>query len=74
MTRIFRCHQKKHGYSTTIYIDMENEKEILLSGGVEDQTGGTIDIPESPGKISGDIFRDSDADKLADSLFYVAVL
>lgn len=58
------------GYSTTIYIDMGSEKEILLSGGVEDQTGGTIDIPESPGKISGDILRDSDTDKLVDNLWF----
>lgn len=54
-------------YSTTIYIN-GSEKETLLSNSVEDQTGGTIDVSGNIGKISGDIFRDSDADKLTDNL------
>ena len=56
-------------YSTTIYIN-ESEKEILLSNGVDNQTGGTIDISGNIGKISGDILRDSDADKLTDNLWF----
>ena len=49
-------------YSTTIYIN-GSEKETLLSNGVDDQTGETIEI-------SGDILRDSDADKLTDNLWF----
>ena len=56
-------------YSTTIYIN-GSEKEILLSNGVDDQTGGTIDVSGNIGKISGDILRDSDADKLTDNLWF----
>jgi len=56
-------------YSTTIYIN-GSEKEILLSNSVDDQTGGTIDVSGNIGKISGDILRDSDADKLTDNLWF----
>lgn len=49
-------------YSTTIYVDGE-EDSILLSHTVADQTGGTIDV-------SGNVLRDSDADKLADNLWF----
>ena len=55
-------------YSTTIYIN-GSEKEILLSNGVDDQTGGTIDVSGNIGKISGDILGDSD-DKLTDNLWF----
>ena len=55
-------------YSTTIYIN-GSEKEILLSNGVDDQTGGTIDVSGKIGKISGDILGDSD-DKLTDNLWF----
>ena len=47
-------------YSTTIYVD----------GEVADQTGGTIDVSGNIGKISGDVLRDGDADKLADNLWF----
>ena len=56
-------------YSTTIYIN-GSEKEILLSNGVDNQTGGTIDVSGNIGKISGYILRDSDADKLTDNLWF----
>ena len=56
-------------YSTTIYIN-GSEKEILLSNGVDDQTGETIDVSGNVGQISGDILRDSDADKLTDNLWF----
>ena len=56
-------------YSTTIYIN-GSEKEILFSNSVDDQTGGTIDVSGNIGKISGDILRDSDADKLTDNLWF----
>lgn len=56
-------------YSTTIYIN-GSEKEILLSNGVDDQAGGTIDVSGNIGKISGDIFKNRDADKLADNLWF----
>ena len=56
-------------YSTTIYIN-GSEKEILISNGADDQTGGTIDVSGNIGKISGDILRDSDADKLTDNLWF----
>ena len=55
-------------YSTTIYIN-GSEKEILLSNGVYDQAGGTIDVSGNIGKISGDFLRDSD-DKLTDNLWF----
>ena len=55
-------------YSTTIYIN-GSEKEILLSNGVDNHTGGTIDVSGNIGKISGDILRDSD-DKLTDNLWF----
>ena len=55
-------------YSTTIYIN-GSEKEILLSNGVDDQTGGTIDVSGNIGKISGDILGDID-DKLTDNLWF----
>ena len=56
-------------YSTTIYIN-GSEKEILLSNGVDNQTDGTIDVSGNIGQISGDILRDSDADKLTDNLWF----
>lgn len=56
-------------YSTTIYVDGE-EDSILLSHAVADQTGGTIDVSGNIGKISGDVLRDGDTDKLADNLWF----
>ena len=56
-------------YSTTIYIN-GSEKEPLLSNSVDDQTGGTIDFSGNIGKISGDIFKNRDADKLTDNLWF----
>lgn len=56
-------------YSTTIYIN-GSEKEILLSNGVDDQTGAKIDVSGNVGKISGDFLRDGDADQLADNLWF----
>ena len=56
-------------YSTTIYVDGE-EDSILLSHAVADQTGGTVDVSGNIGKISGDVLRDGDADKLADNLWF----
>ncbi len=56
-------------YLTTIYIN-GSEKIILLSNSVDDQTGRTIDVSGNIGKISGDILRDSDADKLTDNLWF----
>lgn len=57
-------------YATTLYINIGNEKKVLLSGGVEDLAGETIDISGDIGRISGDILRDSDTDKLADNLWF----
>ncbi len=56
-------------YSTAIYIN-GSEKETLISNIVDDQTGGTIDVPGDIGKVSGDILRDSDTDKLTDNLWF----
>ena len=56
-------------YSTTVYIN-GSEKETLLSNGVDNQTDGTIDVSGNVGQISGDILRDSDADKLTDNLWF----
>lgn len=52
-------------YLTTIYIN----GSVLLSNRVDDQTGGTIDVSGNIGKVSGDILKDSDADKLTDNLW-----
>lgn len=57
-------------YSTAIYFNMGNERESLISGGVEDKTGGTIEVSGDIGKISGDILRDSNLDKLVDDLWF----
>ncbi len=56
-------------YITTIYIN-GNEKEVLLSGGVEDLSGGTIDVAGDLGKISGGILKDGAADQIADNLWF----
>lgn len=56
-------------YSTTIYIN-GSEKETLLSNVVDNQTDETIDVSGNIGKISGDILRDNDADKLTDNLWF----
>lgn len=56
-------------YSTTIYIN-GNEKKVLLSSGICDQTGGTIDSTGDIGKVSGDILKDEDVDKLEDNLWF----
>ena len=45
-------------------------KVMSLSNSVDDQTGETIDVSGNIGKISGDILRDSDADKLTDNLWF----
>ena len=42
----------------------------MISGGVEDKTGGTIEVSGDIGKISGDILRDSNLDKLVDDLWF----
>lgn len=55
-------------YSATIYIN-GSEKEILMSNGIDEQTGGTIDVSGNIGKVSGDILKKDDADKLADNLW-----
>lgn len=57
-------------YSTTIYLNIGNEKEILMSNGVEDKIGETIGISGDMGQISGDIIVDSNIDKLADNLWF----
>ena len=49
---------------------MGNERESLISCGVEDKTGGTIEVSGDIGKISGDILRDSNLDKLVDDLWF----
>lgn len=56
-------------YSTTIYIN-ESERRNLLSNGASVQPVGTIDVSGNIGKISGDILRDSYADKLTDNLWF----
>ncbi|WP_252208469.1 hypothetical protein [Enterocloster citroniae] len=46
------------------------KKKFCFLNSVDDQTGGTIDVSGNIGKISGDILRDSDADKLTDNLWF----
>ncbi len=57
-------------YSATIYFDIGNERVTLMSNSVEDITGGTIGVSRDIGKITGDIVRDSDIDKLVDNLWF----
>lgn len=56
-------------YSVTVYLYIDNEKEILMSNSVEDMTGGIIDAPCDIGKVSGDIIKNNDIDKLNDNLW-----
>lgn len=56
-------------YSTTIYID-GSEKEPLLSNSVNDQTGGITNLSGNIGKISGDVLKGSDADKVNNNLWF----
>ncbi len=55
-------------YTTTIYL--ENSKYILMSNCVEDKSGGTISVSGDVGKISGDIFRDTDIEKITENLWF----
>lgn len=57
-------------YSATIYFNIGNERATLMSNSVEDITGGTIGVSGDIGKITGDIVRDSDIDKLVDNLWF----
>lgn len=41
-------------YSTTFYTLRNEEKHIILSNSVEDNTGGTISVDADLGRISGD--------------------
>ncbi len=56
------------GYTTTIYF--ENNERILMSNSVVDETGETIDVFGSIGKVSGDILRDTDIEKMAENLWF----
>lgn len=42
----------------------------MLFGGIDDQTGKTVDVSGNLGKVSGDILRDSDASKLVGNLWF----
>lgn len=55
------------GYTVTVYL-MDGER-ILLSNSVVDETGGTIDVSGDIGKVSGDVLRDEDTEKIADDLW-----
>lgn len=55
-------------YTSTIYL--VDGKRILMSNSVEDKTGETINVPSDIGKVSGDILRDNDIEKLADNLWF----
>ena len=54
--------------SLKVYSFSGENEYISVSNGVDDQTGETIDVSGNVGQISGDILRDSDADKLTDNL------
>ncbi len=56
-------------YSATFYLNVDNEREVLMSNGVEDRTGGTVNVFGDLGKITGDIIRDSDVEQLLDHLW-----
>ncbi len=57
-------------YSATIYLNKGNERVTLISNSFEDKTGGTIGVSGDIGKITGDIIRDSDIDKLVNNLWF----
>ncbi len=56
------------GYTTTIYL--ENSERILMSNSVVDETGGTIDVSVSIGKITGDVLNDTDIEKIDENLWF----
>lgn len=43
---------------------------ILLSNIVDDQTGGTAEVSGRIGQLSGDFLTDSDADRMAEHLWF----
>lgn len=58
-------------YSMTFYIMSGDEKKIVLSNGVEDTTGGTVNISGFTGKVSGDdIIIGTKTDILKDNLYF----
>ena len=56
-------------YSTTFYIN-GSEKEKLLSNSVNDKTGESAEISKKIGQISGDILKESDAEKIGNNLWF----
>ena len=56
-------------YTASIYIDGK-ERQILLSNSAEDVSGGTVDPAGQVGKISGNVLRDGDGDRLAEDLWF----
>lgn len=58
------------GYTMTFYIPAGNDERVLLSNSATDMTGGTIDIAGEIGKVSGDIFTETEIDELQNNLFF----
>lgn len=61
-------------YSTKFYILSSDEKSVICSSSVEDQTGGTIKVSGDLGTLSGDgiLTRDkiNDVDDLKNNLYF----
>lgn len=57
-------------YSMTFYISSGNDDKTLLSNKVTDMTGGTISVAGETGKVSGDILKEAELDKLQNNLYF----
>lgn len=57
-------------FSSTFYMLSGNEKEVILSNAVEDQTGEVVDVTGFTGKISGDILSETQLQDLQNNLYY----
>ncbi len=57
-------------YSASIYLNEGDEKHVLLSSAVEDNTGRAMELSQEIGTISGAIFKDGDAANLAENLCF----
>lgn len=57
-------------YSASIYLNAGNEKQVLVSSAVEDNTGRAMELSQEIGTISGAVFKDGDAANLVENLCF----
>ena len=56
-------------YSVTFYTLSGEDETILISNSVADETGGSLEISGSTGKVTGDFLAKTDAEQLTDHLY-----